>query len=220
MAPPLNTPRAKEIALVAVAIAQQQATEKLLESPIGSNRGILIDAFNKFAGAENGSPWCAAFVCACFAEACQAVAASGMGDLSNAVTLATSHPFKDLLGAPEHTKEQFSESAPMRLTASCFKLEQMAVLTYKNWKSFNTVPLPGWIALYRFDGKAHNVHAVPQHAEIVVSLGPAKDEIETVGGNTRPAHGGPGTEQEGVGVYARTRSIEDVIGYIATYEPS
>jgi len=46
----------------------------VLEKPLGSNRGPEVDAYLKSAGAEPGSPWCAAFVYFCFQQA-----AAGLG---------------------------------------------------------------------------------------------------------------------------------------------
>lgn len=39
------------------------------ESPPGSNRGYLIDIWNKAAGVTVGSPWCMSFLRACFKKA-------------------------------------------------------------------------------------------------------------------------------------------------------
>lgn len=41
------------------------------EQPLGSNRGVLVDTFNREAGASLGSPWCLAFAYTCIKHAAE-----------------------------------------------------------------------------------------------------------------------------------------------------
>lgn len=69
---PMMAPEGALLARV-VRIARQQVG--VLEVPLGSNRGPMVDQYIRAAGLEpkNGSyPWCAAFLCWVFAEAARA----------------------------------------------------------------------------------------------------------------------------------------------------
>jgi hypothetical protein len=56
----------------------------VMEQPLGSNRGPQVDLYLKSAGADLGSPWCAAFVYFCFQQA-----AAGLGSANPLIRTAS-----------------------------------------------------------------------------------------------------------------------------------
>lgn len=63
---PVNTDAGKPLLVQTLRFAGTQIG--VMEQPLGSNRGPQVDLYLKSAGAELGSPWCAAFVYFCFQQ--------------------------------------------------------------------------------------------------------------------------------------------------------
>lgn len=59
-------PMATNLPVELIRVAASQVG--VMEDPLGSNRGKRVDEYNRSAGADLSSPWCAAFAHWCFAQ--------------------------------------------------------------------------------------------------------------------------------------------------------
>lgn len=65
------------ISLEALKVAITQIGQK--EDPIGSNSGVMVDAYLKSVGLDPGAAWCQAFLYWCYDAATKALSATGHG---------------------------------------------------------------------------------------------------------------------------------------------